>query len=97
MVMDETDTCISLCNVYSALPGDSRSLESPETADNLLAVSYSNTVALNTGLFTRYVRRDPSKKINTKKLPESFLDASESHKTSANLSVRAYFRQFSDW
>ena len=39
----------------------------------------------------------PEKKINTKKLVENFLDASESHKTSANLSVRAYFWQFSDW
>ena len=58
---------------------------------------HSNIVALNIKLFTRYVRRHPSKKINIKKLLESFLDASESHKTSANLSVRAYFRQFSDW
>ena len=28
---------------------------------------------------------------------KSFLGASESHRTSANLSVRAYFRQFFDW
>ena len=28
---------------------------------------------------------------------KSFLDPSESHKTSSNLSDRAYFRQFSDW
>ena len=35
-----------------------------------LAVIYLNIVALNTILFTRYVRRHPSKKINTKKLPE---------------------------
>ena len=31
---------------------------------------YSNIVALNTRPFTRYVRRHPSKRINTKKLPE---------------------------
>ena len=59
-----------------------------------LAVIYSNIVALNTRLFARFVRRHPSKQINTKKLPEKFLDASENHKTSANLSVRDYFWQF---
>ena len=49
-------------------------------------------------LFTRFVRRHPSKKhLTPKSYLKSFLDASESHKTSANLSVRAYFRQFSDW
>ena len=45
----------------SPLPGDSRSC---------LAVIYSNIVALNTRLFTRYARGHPSKKINTKRLPE---------------------------
>ena len=62
-----------------------------------MAVIYSNIVALNTRLFTRYVRRHPSKKINNKSYLKSFSHASESHKTSANLSVRDYFRQFSDW
>ena len=37
------------------------------------------------------------KTLTPKSYLKSFLDASESHKTSANLSVRAYFRQFSDW
>ena len=69
----------------------------PRKGGQCLAVIYSNTVALNTRLFTKYVRRHPSEKINTKKLPEKLLDASESHKTSANVSVRDYFRQFSDW
>ena len=39
----------------------------------------------------------PVKRLTPKGYLKSFLDASESHKTSANLSVRAYFRQFSDW
>ena len=43
------------------------------------------------------VRRHPSEKISTNKYLKRFLDASESLETSANLSVRAYFRQFSDW
>ena len=42
----------------------------PRKCGHCLAVIYSNIVALNTGLFTRYVRRHHSKKINTKKLPE---------------------------
>ena len=69
----------------------------PRKGGQFLAVIYSNIVTLNTKLFTKYVKRHPSKKINTKKLPEKLLDASESHKTSAGLSVRAYFPQFSDW
>ena len=39
----------------------------------------------------------PVKRLTPKIYLESFLDASESHKTSANLSVRAYFQQFSNW
>ena len=37
------------------------------------------------------------KRLTPKSYLKSFLDASNSHETSANLSVRAYFRQFSDW
>ena len=37
------------------------------------------------------------KRLTPKNYLKSFSDASESHKTSANLSVQAYFRQFSDW
>ena len=62
-----------------------------------LVVIYSNILALNTRLFTRYVRRHPSNKINTKKLPEKLVRCLREPKTSANLSVQAYFRQFSDW
>ena len=69
----------------------------PQKGGQCLAVMYSNIVALNTRFFTRYVRRHPTKKINTKKLPENFLDASETHKASANMSVQIYFRQFPDW
>ena len=68
----------------------------PRKGGQCLAVIYSNIVALNTRLCTKYVRSHPSKKINTKSYLKSFLDASQSHKTLANLSVRAYFRQFSD-
>ena len=39
----------------------------------------------------------PVKRLTPKNYLKSFLDVSDSHKTSANLSVRAYFRQFSDW
>ena len=39
----------------------------------------------------------PVQRLTPKSYLKSFLDASESHETSANLSVRAYFRQFSDW
>ena len=42
----------------------------PRKGGQCLAVIYSNIVALNTRLFSRSVRRQPSKKINTKKLPE---------------------------
>ena len=40
------------------------------TCGQCMAVIYSNIVALNTRFFTRYMRRHPSKKINTKKLLE---------------------------
>ena len=40
----------------------------PRKGGQCLAVTYSNIVALNTRLFTRYARRRPSKKINTKKV-----------------------------
>ena len=49
----------------------------PIKGGQCLAVIYSNIVALNTRLFTRYVRRHPSKKIDTKKLPEKLFDAFE--------------------
>ena len=42
----------------------------PQESRQCSAVIYSNTVALNTKLFTRYGRKHPSKKINTKELPE---------------------------
>ena len=45
----------------------------PRKGGQCLAVIYSSIVVLNTKLFTRYVRRHPSKKINTKKLPEKLL------------------------
>ena len=45
-------------------------MEIPKIGGQCLAVIYSNIVVLNTKLFTRYVRTHPSKKINTKKLPE---------------------------
>ena len=44
----------------------------PRKGGQCLAVIYSNIVALNTKLFTRYVRRHPSKTINTKKLLDKF-------------------------
>ena len=69
----------------------------PRWGGHCLTVIYSNIVPLNTKLFTKYLRRHPSKHICTRKLPESFPDASKSHKTSTNLSYRAYFRQLSDW
>ena len=78
--------------VYQVIPDH----ENPQKRRTMFG-GYSNIVAFSTKLFTRHVRRHPSKKINTKKLPEKLLDASESYKTSANLSIRAYFRQFSDW
>ena len=40
----------------------------PRKSGQCLAVIYSNIVALNTWLFTRYVRRHPSKKINYRKV-----------------------------
>ena len=42
----------------------------PKKGGQCLAVIYSNIVALNIRLFTMYLRRHPSKKINTKKVPE---------------------------
>ena len=42
----------------------------PRKGGQCLAVIYSNIAALNTKLFTRYVRRHPSKNINTTKLRE---------------------------
>ena len=51
---------------YQVIPGHGN----PQKRRTMLGVIYSNIVALNTILFTRYVRKHPSKKINTKKLPE---------------------------
>ena len=45
----------------------------PRKGGQCLAVVYSNIVAFNTRLFTRYVRRHPSEKINTKKVPRKTL------------------------
>ena len=42
----------------------------PRKDGQCLAVIYSNIVALNNRIFTRYLRKHPSEKINTKKLPE---------------------------
>ena len=42
----------------------------PRKGGQCLTVIYSNIVALNTRLFTKYVRRHLSKKINTKQLPD---------------------------
>ena len=67
----------------------------PRKRGQCLAVIYSNIVALNTRLFTR--EGIPVKRLTPKSYLKSFLDASGSHKTSANLSVRDYFRQFPDW
>ena len=57
-------------------------------------VIHSNIVALNTRLSTRYVRRHPSEKINTKSHLKSFLDTSESHETSANFPFQIAFGSF---
>ena len=40
---------------------------SPQRSGHRLAVIYSNTVPLNTNVFTKYLRRHPSKHIRTKK------------------------------
>ena len=69
----------------------------PRWSGHCLTVIYSNIIPLNTKLFTKYLRRHPSKHIRTKDHLKSFPDASKSHKRSTNLSDRAYFRQFSDW
>ena len=47
----------------------------PRKDGQCLAVIYSNIVVLNTKRFTRYVKKHPSKKINTKKLPEKLFRA----------------------
>ena len=60
-------------------------------------VIYSNIVPLNTKLFTKHLRRHFSKHIRTKNHLKSFSDVSNSHKTSTNLSNRAYFWEFSEW
>ena len=60
-------------DLFQVIPGHVNHLKSPgidQKGGQCLAVIYSNIVALNTKLFTRYVRRHPGKKINTKKLPE---------------------------
>ena len=44
----------------------------PRKGGQCLAIIYSNIVALNTRLFTRYVRRHPSKKIITKSYVKAF-------------------------
>ena len=80
---------------YQVIPGH-RNPQKRRTMFGSYLFKYNN-IALNTRLFTRYVRKHPSKNINTIKLLEKFLDASERHKTSTNSSVRDYFRQFSDW
>ena len=49
---------------FQVIPGHGN----PQKGGQCLVVIYSNIVALNTRLFTRYVKRHPSKKINTKKV-----------------------------
>ena len=68
----------------------------PQLRRTLYGGYLSNIVPLNSRLFTKYLRRYPSKHIRTKNHLKSFPDVSKSHKTSTNLSVRAYFRRFSD-
>ena len=74
------------------LPGDSRSWKSPEKAlfNQILLRSIPN---FSSGMW----EGTPVKRLTPKSYRKSFSDASENHKTSADLSVRAYFRQFSDW
>ena len=58
--------------LYKALHGGNQVFQVmsiPRKGGQCLAVIYSIIVALNTRLFTRCVRRHPSKRINTKKLP----------------------------
>ena len=45
-------------------------------------------------IFTKYLSRHPSKHIRTKKTPEKLSRCPKSHKTTTNLSDRAYFREF---
>ena len=78
------------------VPGDS-GLRIPRKRGQCLAVFYSNIIALNTKIFTRYLRTHYSKQIHTKKPHEKLLGVSKSHKTSVNLSDRAYFWQYIDW
>ena len=83
--------------MYSWYPPDV--LNIPRCTEHTLyrVVIYSNIVPLNTKLFTKYMRRHPSKHIRTKKPPEKLSKCLQEHKTSTNLSDRAYFRKFSDW
>ena len=69
----------------------------PRKGGQCLTVIYSNIVAWNTNFSSDMWEGIPVKRLTPKSYLKSFSDASESHKTSTNLSVRAYFRQFSDW
>ena len=60
-------TVINIGYHYQVIPGH----VNPQKGGQRLAVIYSNIFGLNTRLFARYVRRHPSKRINTKELPEN--------------------------
>ena len=77
--------------VCQVIPGHGN----PQKRRTMFAGIDSNIVALIARLFTRY--GIPVKRLTPKSYLKSYLDVSNSHKTSANLSVRANFRQFSDW
>ena len=66
----------------------------PRKGGQCLVVIYSNIFALNTKVFTRCVRRRPSKEINTKRYLKSCSDASESHKYQLTCLVKITSRSF---
>ena len=82
---------------FSRIPGDSRSWESPEKADNVWRLFIQILLRQIPNFSPGMWEGTPVKRLTPNSYLTSFSDASESHKTWANLSVRAYFRQFSDW
>ena len=79
------------------LPGDSKWRESPDDADIVWRLFTQILIRLIAN-FSPSIREDiPVNLFALRNHLKNFPDAFMSHKTSTNLSVRAYFRQFSDW
>ena len=78
------------------VPGDSKSWES-QMRWTLFDGYLFKYCSVKYHTFHEVSEKTSQQTYSPQKPPESFPDASKRHKTSTNLSNRAYFRQFSDW